>query len=301
MLVRLRRDGLNAALPLAQFGFVALALRIGSGWPVLLALVLLLGSGLYGWLRSLQHARLILDTPTARIASAAQGYAELRGRGQPLQGTPLLSPLNGLPVLWYRVLTERRDRDGKWRHDHVHQSDASFLVVDDSGECAVDPDGAEMLVQRRDVVVQGEMRHTQWSLLRHDPVYVLGEFHTLGSVTPEFDASAQVRALLAAWKQDRPALLARFDLDGDGQIDLREWELARAQARREVRQQRDAALNAAEAHVMRRPADGRLYLISDLDPARIARRYRLWSAFHVVVVLGAAAALAWLPEGSGGS
>ncbi|TAH41841.1 MAG: hypothetical protein EYC67_16830 [Betaproteobacteria bacterium] len=296
MLVRLRRDGLNTALPLAQFGLAALALRTGAGWPALLALALLLAAGLYGWLRSLQHARLILDTPTARIASAAQGYGELRGRGQPLQGTPLLSPLDGLPVLWYRLLTERRERDGKWRHERVHESDASFLVVDDSGECAVDPDGAEMLVQRRDVVVQGELRHTQWSLLRHDPVYVLGEFHTLGSVTPEFDAAAQVRDLLAAWKRDRPALLARFDLDGDGQIDVREWELARAQARREVRQQRDAALSAAEVHLMRRPADGRLYLISDLDPALIARRYRWWSAFHVVVVLGAAAALAWFGQ-----
>ncbi|ATE59109.1 hypothetical protein [Thauera sinica] len=300
MLVRLRRDGLNAALPLAQLGLAAFALHTGAGWPALFALVLLLASGLYGWMRSLQHARLILDTPTARIASAAQGYAELRGRGQPLQGTPLLSPLDGLPVLWYRLLTERRDRDGNWRHERLQQSDASFLVVDGSGECAVDPEGAEMLVQRRDVTVRGDLRHTQWSLLRHDPVYVLGEFRTLGSVEPEFDAAAQVRELLAEWKKDRPALLARFDLDGDGQIDLREWELARAQARREVRQQRDAVLTAAEAHVMRRPADGRLYLISDLDPARIARRYRRWSAFHVAVVLGAAAALAWLGRMNGG-
>lgn len=299
MHVRLRRDGLNAALPLAQLALVALALRAGPGPAAVVALALLLASGLYGWLRSLQHARMILDTPTARIASAAQGYAELRGRGQPLQGTPVLSPLNGLPVLWYRVLTERRDRDGKWRHERTHESDASFLVVDDSGECAVDPDGAEMLVQRRDVVVQGELRHTQWSLLRHDPVYVLGDFLTLGSITPEFDAAAQVRELLAEWKKDRPTLLARFDVDGNGELDLREWELARAQARREVRQQRDAALSAAEAHVMRRPADGRLYLISDLDPARIARRYELWSVFHMLVFLGTAAAIAWFRQQGG--
>jgi hypothetical protein len=296
MLVRLRRDGLNAALPVLQFGLVAYALHTGTGWPAVIALALLLATGLYGWLRSLQHARLILDTPTARIASAAQGYTELRGRGRPLQGTPLLSPLNGLPVLWYRLVTERRDSNGKWRRERKQESDASFLLADDSGECAVDPEGSEMLVHRREVTVQGEHRYTQWVLLEHDPVYVLGDFRTLGSIEPGFDQSAQVRELLAGWKADRATLLARFDLDGDGEIDLREWELARAQARREVRRQRDAALAAAEAHVMRRPADGRLYLISDLDPARIAHRYQLWSAFHLLVFLGAAAAIGWFRQ-----
>lgn len=301
MLVRLHRDYLGAALPVVQVVLALIVLRDRTGWPARLAVALLLVSALYGWLRSLRHARLIADTPTARIASAAQGYAELQGRGQPLQGTPLLSPLDGLPVLWYRLRTERRDREGKWRHERTLESDASFLLVDESGECAVDPEGAEMLVGRRDVTVRGDQRFTQWALLKHDPLYVLGEFHTLGSVTPEFGTAAQVRDLLAEWKTDRSQLLARFDLDGNGEIDLHEWELARAQARREVRRQRDAAQAAAEAHVMRRPADGRLYLISDHEPARIARRYRLWSVFHLGTFLGAAAALAWLSQhGMGG-
>src|SRR5690606_18613706 len=133
------------------------------------------------------HARLIADTPTARIASAPQGYGELRGRGRPLDGTPLLSPVNGLPVLWYRLVTECRGADGKWRRERSHESDASFLLEDGSGVCAVDPDGAEMLVRRRDVFRRGELRQTQWSLIRGDAIYVLGEFHTLGSVTPGLD------------------------------------------------------------------------------------------------------------------
>ena len=39
----------------------------------LAALAVLLGTGLFGTMRALRHARLIADTPTARIASAAQG------------------------------------------------------------------------------------------------------------------------------------------------------------------------------------------------------------------------------------
>lgn len=296
MLVRLRLDRANVALPLVQLGLIAFALRAGTHWGSVAALAMLLATGLWGWLRSVQHARLILDTPTARIASAAQGYTELRGRGQPLAGTPLLSPVNGLPVLWYRVAIYHKDSDGRWRHRDTVESDASFLLDDGSGNCAIDPEGAEMLLRRREVFEHGDVRQVQWALINGDPIYVLGDFATLGSITPEFDTAAQVRDLLAAWKRDHPELLRRFDLDGDGELDLREWELARAQARREVRRQRQELLAAPEAHIMRRPADGRLYLISDLDPARIARRYRLWAAFHTVVFLGSAAATAWLHQ-----
>ncbi|AWI75572.1 MAG: hypothetical protein C0607_00415 [Azoarcus sp.] len=295
MLVRLRRDGFNAALPFAQLALIVFALRADTGWGSVLALALLLATGLFGWLRSVRHARLILDTPTSRIASAAQGYTELRGRGHPLDGTPVLSPLNGLPLLWYRLSVYRKTSDGKWRHAETRESDASFLLDDGSGVCAVDPEGAEMLVRRRDVSERGDLRQIQWSLLKNDPVYVLGDFFTLGSISPDLDISRQVRELLAHWKSNQPELLKRFDLDGNGSIDLQEWELARAQARREVLRQRDEILTAPEAHVIRKPQQ-RLYLISDLDPQALARRYRRWSIFHLAVFLGAAGATAWLHQ-----
>lgn len=296
MLVHLRPLRANMALPAVQLGAIALALRFGPGPGSLVALSLLLGTGLFGAVRALRHARLIADTPTARIASAAQGYTELQGRGQPLDGTPLLSPVNALPLLWYRLQTERRRSNGEWQVTSTDTSDTSFLLDDGSGQCAIDPDGAEMLVRRRDVFTQGALRYTQWSLIRHDRLYVLGDFATLGSADARTDAGVQVRELLAAWKADRPRLLERFDLDGDGTIDLREWELARAQARREVRQQQTEALAAAELHVVRRPAEGRLYLISDLDPACIGRQYRWFAAFHAAIFLGAAAATAWFGQ-----
>lgn len=45
--------------------------------------------------RQLHRARLIEDTPTSRIRSAAQGYAELEGRAVAL-GDPLYAPLSGV-------------------------------------------------------------------------------------------------------------------------------------------------------------------------------------------------------------
>lgn len=296
MLVRLRRDSFNLTLPFLQFGLIACASYLNTRWGYFTALTLVIAIALFGWLRSVRHARLILDTPTSRIASAAQGYVELRGHGKPLDGSPLLSPVTGLPVLWYRLQTFRKQYDGKWRHESTVESDASFLLDDGSGVCAVDPEHAEMLVRRRDVDERGELRHVQWCLLRNDPVYLLGEFTTLGSIAPDFNAATQVRELLAHWKADRASLLRRFDLDGDGEINLAEWEHARSAARREVEGRRNELLAAPEAHVVRAPRDGRLYLISDLDPARIARRYRLWAGFHLALFLGSLAAWAWFQQ-----
>ena len=296
VLVRLKRDVANLALPALQIGIVAGALAIDEAWGSVAGLTLLMATGLFGWLRAIRHARLIADTPTSRIASAAQGYTELRGRGRPLDGTPLLSPVNALPLLWYRVVTQRKQRDGKWRHVGTQESDASFLLEDGSGVVAVDPEGADMLVRRRDVFDRGDMRHTQWSLIANDALYVIGDFTTLGSISPVFDTRTQIRDLLAEWKTDHKTLLERFDLNGDGAIDLDEWELARAQARREVLKQRTEVLSAAEAHVIRKPAVRRLFLISDLDPALIARRYRAWGVFHACVFLASGAAAAWFNQ-----
>lgn len=296
MLVQLRHTPTDIVLPFVQFGAVVLALSTGEGPGAAAGLGVLLVTGLVGWKRALRHARLIADTPTSRIASAAQGYTELRGRGQPIGGTPVLSPVNGLPVLWYRVLVEERQRDGKWKRESLDESHASFLLEDASGQCVVDPEGADLMIRRCDIVHRDNMRYTQWSLIRHDRLYVLGDFATLGSVNTDFDLSAQVRELLASWKADQPGLLARFDLDGNGQIDIREWELARAQARREVRRLQAEALAAPELHVIRRPADKRLFLISDRDPEQIGRNYRWLAGFHACVFLGAAAAGAWFVQ-----
>lgn len=296
MLVRLRQRRLETVLPLIQFAAVAVAVHADTGWGSVAALAVLLVTGFFGWLRAIRHARLIDDTPTSRIASAAQGYVELRGRAQALDGTPLLSPVDGLPVLWYRVVTERKRSDGKWHRVSTDESDTSFLLEDGSGTCAVDPEGAEMMVGRRDVTLRGDTRYTQHALIRNDTVYVLGDFTTIGSIDPDFNVREQVRELLASWKKDHPRLLERFDLDGNGELDLQEWELARQQARREVERRRDEAMAAPEAHLVRRPSAGRLYLISDFDPGRIARRYRWLALFHIVLFLAAIAGLAWFSQ-----
>lgn len=300
MLVRLRRGYGNLVTSGAQLVLIVIGLQTESALGMAACVALMAPISLVAWTSAYRRARAIDDTPTSRIASAAQGYAELIGSGKALAGAPLISPLTQLPCLWYRYTVERKDSDNKWHMEEQGESDASFVLDDGTGECAVDPDGAEMLISKKDSWMQGDRRYTQWLLIERQRIYVLGQFATRGSVDLELDLTGDVKQLLADWKARPAQLLERFDLDNDGQLDLREWELARAQARREVLASHRDLRSSAELHVMQRPAGGRHYIISDLDPGGLARRYRLWSWFHLTIFFGALAALPYLWRMQGG-
>jgi hypothetical protein len=100
------------------------------------------------------------------------------------------------------------------------------------------------------------------------------------------NVATDVKHLLAEWKTRPSELLQRFDLNQDGQLDLKEWGLARLQAKREVAASHREIHNSSELHVMQRPDDGRFYLISDIDPENLASKYRWWSWFHIVLFFG---------------
>lgn len=240
----------------------------------------------FGWLGSLRRWRSIRDTPTSQVASAAQGYVELMGRGKALEGLPLVSPLTGLPCLWYHYSVEEKDSDGKWKHQRTETSEFSFLIRDASGECLVDPEGAEVLATRKDTWEEGDQRYTQWLLLQQERIYVLGEFATRSSLVLDLDRNADIGELLAAWKRDHPQILKRFDLDGNGELSLKEWELARSAARREIEAKHREIRSAPDLHVMHYPEDGRLYLISNMDPEKLAGRYQWWAWGHLLVFFG---------------
>ncbi len=92
--------------------FIGLKAESREGWIVCLALIAAIS--LIAWMSTLRRRRAITDTPTSRIASAAQGYVELLGAGRPLDYPPLLSHLTHLPCLWYRYQVEEKKGD-KWQ------------------------------------------------------------------------------------------------------------------------------------------------------------------------------------------
>jgi hypothetical protein len=241
----------------------------------------------------MRRRRAITDTPTSRIASAAQGYVELIGVGHPPEGLPLLSRRAKQPCLWYRY--QVRQQNGK--NSTVvedDESDASFIVDDGSGCCVVDTEGAEITTRHKETWRVGNRRYTEWTLEINDKIYALGEFRTLGGGSVDLDARRDVGELMAEWKKDKKRLFERFDLDKNSELSETELGLARQAVRREVSKMHTEARNVSDVHTLRRPGDGRHYLISNIDPERLARRYLLWALFHLAFFISALGAIPYV-------
>lgn len=297
MLFSLRREYAQLVTSGTQLLLLSVAAQLESrmGWLVCLSSMATIS--VFAWLSALRRLRAIRDTPTSKIASAAQGYVELIGRGQQFGETPLISKLRQLPCLWYRFKIEEqyKTKNGhSWRTVDSGESEDSFLIRDGTGECVVDPEQAEISTNHRDQWQTGDHRYTEWKLLKEDSLYVIGEFRTQGGSTLTFDTRAELNALLAEWKKDMPALHARFDLNQDGVLSMDEWLLARQAAKREVAKKVRAAQAQPDIHIIGQPRDGRLFLISNLTPDKLERRYLLWTWAHLVIFFGALGGFGWL-------
>ena len=79
-------------------------------------------------------------------------------------------------------------------------------------------------------------------------------------------------ARISAWKADQARLLARFDSNHDGKIDQSEWERARSAARVEVQNEQLRRAPETPVHMLRKPTEGRPYLIAALCCDQLERR-----------------------------
>jgi hypothetical protein len=276
-------------------------------WAVGLSLAGL--TALFFAFRNLARARIIEDTPTARIRSAHQGYVELVGEAAAMKGEPILSPLTLTPCCWYRYRVERRHDKG-WRTVKSGASEGLFLIRDETGQCIVNPDGADITPTEKSVwygasatpsggpaAAQkhsglGRMtpliglssnisigfgdryRYTEEAIYPGEQLYAIGLFNTFGEADRLAMREELIRERLSQWKADHATLLARFDRNGDGQIDLAEWEVARRSAKREVAREQlreaDRSLHTlSDTDSRRRP-----FLISTHGEFRLTRRFR---------------------------
>ena len=264
-----------------------------------------------GWMgfSHLVKARTIEDTPTSKVRSASQGYVELEGFAKPLDGNKLIAPLTGTPCLWFSFKVERYQNSGKnsnWRTVESATSDSLFVLEDATGQCHINPAKADVIAINKqcwrgsgrrptgaipsarptsllsfdlNAGFGGKYRYTEQRLHEGQFLYAIGHFQTLHAPSAEQQTKAQTNALLKQWKQDQQRLLARFDSDGNGQIDLDEWQQARAaaaqQAQLEVRDNYDdTAVNTLSYS----PAKRQPFILATIDPRALTRRYR-WTAF----------------------
>lgn len=245
----------------------------------------------------------------------------------------LLAPLTRIPCVWYRYRIERYERGGKnsrWNTIESGSSERWFALDDGSGRCHVDPRGAEVTPKNRDQwkgqsktpIASGrahmspldsvfgnfeklgekfsislgdsEYRYTEWRIHADEFVYALGDFSTLHAPGTAQRTQVAMKDLLNQWKQNRDELLARFDRNGDGEIDLQEWEQARHAAEREARANTLSAPAAPAISVLSRPAHrDKPFLIATSDPERLARRHRRQALASLVIGAIIAAVAGW--------
>ena len=281
MVVRIRRWRVGLLTGGGQLGLGVLGFQIESRSAWLIILPLIAALSLWAWTAMFRRYRAVGDTPTSQVASAAQGYVELSGRAQHLPDAKTLAPLSGRECCWYQYRRERRGAKNKWETEEEGESAAAFRLRDATGACVVDPDDAEVVTSHKQVWTEGDRRFTEWWIADGDPLYALGQFRTLTAAGDATDRKSDIGALLAEWKRDRPQLLQRFDLDRDGEISFKEWALARAAAKREVERVQTELAAVPPLDVVGAPRDGRLYLLSNLDPSTLTRRFALWGWAHL--------------------
>lgn len=274
----------------------------------------------YGF-KAWRKNRVIEDTPTSRVRSAAQGYVELSGQGVLPADSHNKGPLSGIPCTWWRYKVEERSSAGRSRSWSTVDSDTSsepFLLNDGTGQCLIDPCGAEVFPGATnvwygpeawprgripdgsglfgwlvDTFVTDKYRYTEHRLEANKHVYAIGAFRSLGGASAE-DPEAAAAALLRAWKQDQAALLARFDSNHDGTLSSAEWEQARAAARRQVSADRAAEVQPPSLNVLADPMDGRSFLLAASDGESLARRFRRRALAGIGGFVGSSAALTWM-------
>jgi len=286
------------AIAMAMFG-----LREGEPSHWRLALLAITAWSLYAWTYCERRRRAIANTPQASIRAAPQGYVRLAGSAQ-APNLPQYSPTSGLPCVWFRQQIEKRESGShQFRDVETRESEACFLLVDGKEEVVLDPALAEFDVTEKEVTTHGDYRTTEWIIRLGQPVFAMGEFRTRRA-DENLNLRSDISSRLADWKDDRAELLRRFDQDRNGQIDLQEWEAARAAAHQEVAGEHRALSTAAPTHFLEKPADGRPCIIATRDPASILWRYRLGRWLHIAITLTALHGLyylsrhpGWLPFG----
>lgn len=291
-LAALTRPGLLAFAAAVAALLAALALRHGAVALVGFCAAVFLLATLFGWLGSMQRRAAMRDTPTSTATAAAMGYVELLGTTQDLAWPPLRSQIRKIPCVWYRYQIERRV-GLTWVIESSRASTQCFVLRDASGECIVDPEGAEVVARGLRAWREFEYRYHEAVIGLGESVYVLGELTSIHAAldTPS-EQRADISALLAEWKRDPEELMRRFDANRDGRLSEEEWETARREAKATIEREYAARRALGPVNLIRRPADGRKFIISAYPPEQLARRFGLWAWLHLgLLVAGASVVL----------
>lgn len=205
----------------------------------------------------IKRYRFMDGTATSRIRSAAQGHVELKGLGEWMPNGEIHSPFSKRRCLWYHCTIEKKRRSGKrttWTNISDERSQHMFRLVDDTGDCIVDPDNAHVIPELDTTwyghsteyrnrapkkptwfgFSMGRYRFRERLLLPASTLYALGWFRTVHSNPSDDYISTRVDDLVQTWKLQPEKYLREYDLDSNGKIQKQEWKVIRSAARKEI-------------------------------------------------------------------
>lgn len=276
---------------------------------------------LYFYYRYLWRYRIMQDTPTALIRSAAQGYNEFQGVAKLLPGEPIIAPLTKLSCVWYQYKVEEKQSRyvrgrsrTSWCLHESGVSDGVFMIRGQTGRAIVDPDDAEVTYSSsdtwygstpypsagprgfssRNLAIGKRYRYSEQRIHEEDALYVLGRFKSFRHMAlPSDDES--LSAVLSDWKRSPQALLQRFDSNKDGNLDSAEWETAVVIAKKLLREAPKEHSGTRIDHMIEKPIDSRKpFLISTENEAVLTRRFQYKSWLMLGAFFGLGVAAVWM-------
>lgn len=251
----------------------------------------------------LKRARLIEDTPTSKIRSAAQGYVELIGAVSVGEAGELTAPLSGTPCVWFDYKVQRYRKSGKNSHWSTIDKGTSshwFRIDDNTGSCVIDPQGADVITEHSRIwygnspqpnqetggnygllssLQQRRYRYIEKFIYVHDVIYALGHFQSMGGGRQIPSQHKITGEIIRQWKKNYELILEKFDKDGNGEIDLQEWEQVRKAAGQEAEKRRRDMAKMPTLHLLTKPANKKYpFLLSTHSQKKLAKKFRYYAA-----------------------
>lgn len=267
---------------------------------------ILAGTCLWAGFYFLRLKQRVENTPTSKTRSLAMGLVEVHGWAR--RKYALVSPMNQLPCVYYRLRRYRRDRNNRWR---LSSSDDSghvpFYLEDDTGRVLIDTRRAAVRPRNRQQGFGGQQtlllersshrdRDQKWieeTIAEGTRLYILGQAKENRPDRPPL--RHRVVEALRDLKKD-PAALKQIDLNGDGQICEQEWSEARRQIEErllhESLRDKSRSLPQQDRVIIGRPKQRSLpFIIAETaSEAHLTRNYGFYS---VPFFIGSLLSVAW--------
>jgi len=220
-----------------------------------------------------QRNRLILDTPSASLNSAAQGYVVLQGRVMP-------------------VAFHRGDNNGPsesptavgFQKESSQNIYRTFLLEVGKDRCQIVPDSAE-------VVTETPIAETGYgqAIFPGEYLYVMGDLNSEESHYSPEQRQRLVNKRLAELELHKEKLIDIYDTDNNQYLDQEEWKAVIGFAENDVDQQLDAEQQQTTLHTMTKPANGKPFLLSSVPIDALQQHYQraMWGHLGVWVGLSA--------------